>query len=174
MRWIVESQRSLYRDKWLEVLTADVRLPDGRHLDHRSIRSANGAHAVLIDADRVLLMWRHRFITDTWGWEVPGGAIDVGEQPVDAAAREVEEETGWRPLGPLRRLVSLDPMSGLMMARHHIFRGEGATYIGPPTHGYESDRIEWVPLGEVRGLIEKGEVLEGTTLTALLCLLALT
>ena len=133
-----------------------------------------GAYTVLVDAGRVLLMWRHRFITDTWGWEVPGGAIDAGEQPVEAAAREMEEETGWRPTGPLRRLVFLVPNPGLITAGHHIFRGEAATYTGPPIHGFESDRIEWVPLSEVRGLIEKGEVVDGTSLVALLCLLALT
>jgi hypothetical protein len=34
MQWIVRSERSLYADQWLEVRSADVELPDGRHLDH--------------------------------------------------------------------------------------------------------------------------------------------
>src|SRR5215207_9175451 len=40
------------------------------------------------EADRVLMLWRHRFITDTWSRELPGGAIEAGETPVEAAARE--------------------------------------------------------------------------------------
>jgi 8-oxo-dGTP pyrophosphatase MutT (NUDIX family) len=59
---------------------------------------------VLNDYGEVLMMWRHRFIIDRWVWELPGGYIDdEQEDPAITAAREVEEETGWRP-GPLRRL----------------------------------------------------------------------
>jgi hypothetical protein len=62
----------LYGDEWLDIRVADVELPDGRRLDHRLIRTPPGAGVAAVDdAGRVLLIWRHRFITDTWGWEVP-------------------------------------------------------------------------------------------------------
>jgi 8-oxo-dGTP pyrophosphatase MutT (NUDIX family) len=173
MRWKVISERVLYSDDWLQLRMADVELPDGRHLDHRKMHSSDGAYAVAVQDGQVLLMWRHRFITDTWGWEVPGGGIDAGETPVAAAAREFEEETGWRPTSPLRPLIQVLPMSGLLTTKHHIFRMDSAAYIGPPLHGFESDRIEWVALEEVPRLIEKGDILDGNTLTALLCLIAL-
>ena len=171
MRWLVRAERTLYRDRWIDVRTADVQLPDGRHLDHRIIHSAHGAYAVMVRRKRVLLIWRHRFITDTWGWEIPGGGIDGAEEPVEAAAREAEEETGWRP-GRLRPLIQIQPMSGLLAARHHVFRADSARYLGPPTHGWESARIAWVPVRAVRGLLRRGEIVEGTSLVALLCLLA--
>ena len=51
------------------------------------------------------MLWRHRFITDSWGWEIPAGGVDAGETPEDAAAREVLEETGrieWLPLAEVK------------------------------------------------------------------------
>jgi 8-oxo-dGTP pyrophosphatase MutT (NUDIX family) len=45
-------------------------------------------------------MWRHRFTTDSWAWELPMGLVEESESPEGAAAREVLEETGWRP-GPI-------------------------------------------------------------------------
>ena len=45
----------------------------------------------------MLLLWRHRFITDTWGWEIPAGRVEAGEALEDAARREAIEETGWAP-----------------------------------------------------------------------------
>jgi 8-oxo-dGTP pyrophosphatase MutT (NUDIX family) len=45
----------------------------------------------------VLLLWRHPFITGIGGWEIPIGKAEPGEDPQVSAAREVEEETGWRP-----------------------------------------------------------------------------
>ncbi|WP_433057058.1 NUDIX hydrolase [Dactylosporangium sp. CS-033363] len=170
MRWQVNSERTLYQDQWVHVLAADVELPDGRHLDHRLIRSAPGAGAVVVVDGKVLLLWRHRFITDTWTYEIPVGAIG-DDEPASAAAREVEEETGWRP-GTLRPLIYTQPSPGLMNSEHHIFRADAASYIGPPVDGFESDRIEWVPLEDIRRLIDKGDIVTGTTLVALLYVLA--
>ncbi|MEV6983842.1 NUDIX hydrolase [Sphaerisporangium sp. NPDC051017] len=168
MRWQVNSEEPLYTDPWLDIRVADVELPDGRHLDHRLIRTAPGAGAVVTDERRrVLLIWRHRFITDSWGWEIPIGKIEDGEDPASAAAREVEEETGWRP-GVLRPLVKVQPTNGISDSVHHIFHASSATYIGPPTEGWEAERVEWVPLSDVPRLVGKGELVSGTSMAALL------
>lgn len=173
MRWTVHSERTLYQDPWVHVLSADVELPDGRHLDHRLIRTPRpGAGAVVVDQDRVLLMWRHRFITDTWGWEIPIGSINADEDPAEAAAREVEEETGWRPAWPLRPLIYTQPTPGLMTSQHHLYRADGATYIDEPKDGFEAERVAWIPLDQIPSLIEKRDIVAGTTLVALLYLLA--
>jgi 8-oxo-dGTP pyrophosphatase MutT (NUDIX family) len=172
VEWKVGPERSLYVDDWLDVRVADVELPDGRHLEHRLVRTRPGAGAVAINGDQhVLLLWRHRFITGTWGWEIPIGRIEEGESPVEAAAREFEEETGWRP-GPLRRLIYVQPTPGLSTSEHHIFRADDATFIGDAADKCEAERVAWVPLAESRALIEKGEITSGTTIAALLYLLS--
>lgn len=172
MRWTVHSEEPLYRDEWLDIRLADVEITGGRHLSHRLIRTPAGAGVVVLDEQqRVLLMWRHRFITDTWGWEIPLGKIEPGEDPADAAAREFEEETGWRP-GPLRPLLYSQVTPGISDSEHHIFRAESATFIGAPTEDWEAERIEWVPLTDLRKLIDKRQITSGTTLAALLYVLA--
>lgn len=171
MRWQVHSETSLYADQWLDIRIADVELPDGRHLDHRLVRTTPGAGAVVTDDQgRVLLIWRHRFITDSWGWEIPLGQIDEGEMPMAAAAREVEEETGWRP-GPLRPLLSVQPSNGFTDSLNHVYRADSATHIGPPSDPWEAERVEWVHLPAVRRLAGSGEIVCGTTLAALLYLM---
>ena len=172
MQWRVISERPLYIDEWLDIRLADVVVPDGRHLDHRVIRTMPGAGAVLVNERReVLMLWRHRFITDTWAYQIPMGGIDAGEDPMTAAAREVEEETGWRP-GPLRTLLYVEPSNGLIDARHHIFTTDTATYIGPPTEAMKTSHATWIPLSKVIDLIAAGQIVGGTTIAALLYLLA--
>jgi 8-oxo-dGTP pyrophosphatase MutT (NUDIX family) len=172
MEWKVRSQRSVYADEWLDVRIADVELPDGRHLAHRLIRTAPGAGVVAVSADRrVLLIWRHRFITGTWGWEIPLGRVEDGEPPADAAAREFEEETGWQP-GPLRHLLTVQPTPGISDSEHHVYQADGATHVGEPEDGFESEKIAWVPLADVRSLIGGKEIMSGTTLAVLLYVLA--
>jgi 8-oxo-dGTP pyrophosphatase MutT (NUDIX family) len=168
MRWTVHSEKQLYADPWLDIRVADVEIPDGRHLEHRLIRTPPGAGAVVLDEqDRVLLLWRHRFITGAWGYEIPIGKIEPGEDPAASAARETEEETGWRP-GPLRPLLRIEPSPGISDSAHHIYRATSATRIGEPADGIESSRIEWIPLHHIPDLIRHGQITSGTTLAALL------
>src|SRR5207244_2610670 len=100
----------------------------------------------------ILLLWRHRFITDTWGWEVPAGGVDEDEMPRAAAERETLEETGWRP-EKLRELIAYSPSNGATDQVFNLFVAEGATHVGPPTDIFESERIEWVPVDKVRRLV---------------------
>ncbi|MGN9846613.1 NUDIX domain-containing protein [Nonomuraea sp. H19] len=166
MRWQVHSEKTLYTDPWLDVRVADVELPDGRHLDHRLIRTPPAAGAVVTDDQgQVLLIWRHRFITDSWGWEIPLGQIHEGEMPKAGAARTVEEQTGWRP-GPLRPLLAVQPSNGISDSLHHIYRGESATHAGPPADRW--GRAEWVPVSGIRKLVDNGEIGCGTSMSALL------
>jgi len=169
MRWTVHGERAVYDSEWMRLVLADVELPDGVRFDHHVVRFPRAASGTVVhDPDQgVLLLWRHRFITDTWGWEVPAGGIDGDETPVQAAERETLEETGWRP-GPLRLLTAYSPSNGATDQVFNLFVADGASYVGPPVDAFESERIEWVPVDEVRRIIAGGGVQDGWSLTALL------
>jgi 8-oxo-dGDP phosphatase len=78
-------------------VVVDVELPDGERFWHHVVRLHRASMMVLVDEqDRVLLLWRHRFVQDRWGWELPGGLIDEDEEPIETAKRELEQETGYR------------------------------------------------------------------------------
>jgi len=172
MQWKVNSERSLYRDHWVDVRSADIELPNGRHLDRRLIHTFASAGAVVVnEGGRVLLLWRHRFITDTWGYEIPLGRINAGESPAEAAARKVQSETGWRP-GPLTSLLYVQPSAGLTTAQHHVFSANHATYLGDATPSYGSEYAEWVRLDSVPELVRTGQIVSGTTVAALLMALS--
>jgi 8-oxo-dGTP pyrophosphatase MutT (NUDIX family) len=70
-----------------------------------------------------------RFIIDRWVWELPG--VDDGEDPAVAAAREVLEETGWRPRG-LEYVLSCQPMIGNADYPQDLYQAHGADHVGRP------------------------------------------
>ncbi|WBQ07081.1 NUDIX hydrolase [Kribbella sp. CA-293567] len=167
MRWRIHDETEAWGNSWLSVRRLDVEQPDGERLDYHAVRLRHVAAAVVTDGNgRVLLMWRHRFLTDRWAWELPMGLIEPDESPAEAAAREVEEETGWRP-GELRELVYSEPAAGIMDSAHHVFRATTAVRIGEPTERNESDRIEWIPLTDVPGMIARQEIVSGISLVGL-------
>jgi 8-oxo-dGTP pyrophosphatase MutT (NUDIX family) len=149
---------------------ADVSFEGGRVPEHHVVRvTAEVAGAVVFDPDRdaVLMLWRHRFITNSWGYEVPAGRIEAGEVPREAAAREVLEETGYRPVA-LAPLIRWHPSQGLMDQTFHSFVTETSSYVGEAVDSHESERIEWVPTAQVAQLIDAGDVVDGFSVVSLL------
>jgi 8-oxo-dGTP pyrophosphatase MutT (NUDIX family) len=167
VEWIEHGERSLYESPWVSLRLVDVEVPGGARFEHHVVRHTGpAAGTVVAGEDGVLLLWRHRFITRTWGWEVPAGRVEAGESAIEGAAREVLEETGWQP-GPLRHMVGYHPTNGTSDKRFELFVAEGASYVGEPTDPSESTRVEWLPVPRLRGLLRDGEVQDGLSLTAL-------
>ena len=152
----------------MSVALVDVEVPGRPRFHHHVVRVPRPAVGVVVhDEGRgLLLLWRHRFITDSWGWEIPAGGVDEGEELEAAAAREVLEETGWAA-GALQSLVAYHPSNGLSDQVFHVFVARGAERVGDPTDTAEAERVDWVPVGEARRLVEAGAVRDGLSLTAL-------
>lgn len=160
----------MYRSDWLTLSLWDVEVPGVRRYEHHVIGSADAAGTVVSDPDRgVLLLYRHRVLTDEWGWEIPAGMIDPGESPESAARRECVEESGWEPHG-LRLVQRFNPIAGLSTQTFWIFRADTAREVGEHDSD-EAERVEWLGLDEVAGLVDRNEVLDGMSLVALLQLL---
>jgi 8-oxo-dGTP pyrophosphatase MutT (NUDIX family) len=173
MRWKVHGEKVIYRSDWVGLSLVDVEVPGGDRFEHHVVRMPCDASGTVVhDAARgLLLLWRHRFITDTWGWEIPAGRVDPGETPEQAAARETLEETGWRP-GALRHLATFHPSNGSTDQRFHIFLADGATHVGEPSDPGEAERVGWVPLDEVRAIVRRGDMPDGLSFAAVCYALA--
>ena len=165
--WKVHGTRTIYDNPWVRLDLVDLEQPGGRRFEHHVVRLPAAAVAVAVDdEDRVLMLYRHRFVADRWGYELPGGLVDDGEEPIEAIAREIEEETGYRA-GSISRLLSFEPMVGMVESPHHLFIATNLQFVGEPTETTEAERLEWVPLTSVSGLIARGEIWNSGTLIAL-------
>ncbi|MEU1280772.1 NUDIX hydrolase [Streptomyces sp. NPDC005805] len=175
--WAVHGHRSVYTSPWVSLDLVDVEPPGRARYEHHLVKVSPVVAVVLLDGDgddrNVLLMWRHRFATGSWSWEIPSGIVEPGEDPEAAALREVLEETGYA-VAPdrLTPLAYIEPISGMCDAVHHLYLARSARRVADPVDTHEADRIEWVPLDRVQSLIDSRRIVTGVALTGLLQLLA--
>lgn len=172
--WTIHDERLVDDTRRLDLRIARVELPDGVRFEQYVLRMPRAAMAVPLDESRehVLMIWRHRFVVDRWTWELPGGYVDAGEEPMACAAREIEEETGWRPRS-MRPLGSFQPFAGTADFENLLFLAEGCESTGAPPDINEATRVEWIALDSVLARIAKGEIIGAAAQIGLLHVLTL-
>lgn len=170
--WRIHGRRPVYENRWVTLDLVDVEPPGVERFEHHVVSLHHVAiTAVIDDRDRVLMLWRYRFVPQQWGWELPGGIVDPGEEAAATAARETEEETGWRP-GPVEHVTSYQPMIGMVDSPHDVFVARGAEKVGEPTDAEEAGEVAWIPLDDIPRLMAEGKLMGSGTLVALLHILA--
>lgn len=96
-KWNLLSAEIKYQKKWLTVYEQEVQLPDGRILSPYLVIHVPSFCNVFIvtEKEEVVLVKQYRQAAGIVSIELPGGMVDPGEEPMNAALREMEEETGF-------------------------------------------------------------------------------
>lgn len=159
--------KEVYRSKIFWVTEDEAADPSGFEIRRSIVRHAGSAVMMAVEDDRVLLVKQFRLPAEKDLWELPAGKVDDGETPLEAAKRELVEETGyhaesWEPL------VSYYPTPGFVQEKMHLFLASKLTK-GTATP-MEDERIEtrWFKRSELREMVHTGAIEDGKTLVGFL------
>ncbi len=120
----------------------------------------------LLPGDDVLLVRQWRFGVQAPTLEIPGGMVDPGESPLQAAARELLEETGHRA-AEWHLLGEVEPNPAFLSNRCTTFLATGLERVSPPLgDGEEEITLEQAPLERIADLIAGGDIRHALVIAA--------
>lgn len=165
--WKLLSSRIVYENSWMEIQEDKVITPTGKEGIYGFLRSNDSVMiAVLNDDNELYLVRTFSYPSASWNWELPGGNTD-GENVANASKRELEEETGivaktWRKLGNTR------VCNGFMTERMATYLATDISFSGSKESADEQVvDAKFVPMAEVDAMIERGEINDGQSITAI-------
>lgn len=166
--WKVVKAEDIAADRF-SIRKEVVKVSKGVEQNFSYIRFSDGVCVLALTEDQqVIVLHQYRHAVGKWEYEFPAGMIDDGEEPAEAAKRELLEETGyqadeWHSLG------FFHPSPGSTSETIHLFAATKARLAGAPSLE-DSEEIDMVLMDveEVQALIKTGEFRHGGGLAALL------
>jgi 8-oxo-dGTP pyrophosphatase MutT (NUDIX family) len=166
--WRTLSSQMIYRNSWLALREDKVIRPDGAEGIYSVVEFRPSCGIVAInDDDQIALVGQWRYVHDKYSLEIPTGGSEQGETPLDAAKRELLEETGltardWTALG------SIDNSNGATTDVAHIFLARNLTAGASIPQGDEQVELRWMPFVDAVLSVMKGEITESVSVAAIL------
>lgn len=159
------NSETVYKGKILTLRVDGVELPDGSKSVRECVRHSGGAAVLLIKGDEVLLVRQYRYLYGKAIYEIPAGKLNDGENAAHAAARELEEETGYR--AEVVPLLTLYPSPGYTDEVINVYLAENYRFVGQKPDCGEFLDCVFMPLQKVVEMIESGELCDAKTVAAI-------
>jgi 8-oxo-dGTP pyrophosphatase MutT (NUDIX family) len=166
--WKRLGRRVAYENAWIRIYHDDVVRPDGQPGIYGVVHFKNLAVGVvaLDENDRVLLVGQYRYTLDLYSWEIPEGGAGEGEDPLEAARRELAEETGytaarWQELARAHMSNSVSDEDAIAYLATDLRPGEASP------EGTERLEVRWVPFAEAVAMCLDGRITDALSVLSL-------
>ena len=162
------SSRERYRCGLFRVTEDHAVDPDGFEIRRSIVQHAGSAVMMAVDGrGRILLVRQYRLPARAMMWELPAGQLDPGENPLQAARRELVEETGYRAR-KWKKLLSLYPSPGYVAEKMTVY--VATDLIKGEAQPMEDERIRcrWFAPRDLERMLRTGRLQDAKTIAAFL------
>lgn len=153
----------------MQVFEDEVINPGGGKNQYGHVHFKNRAVAIIpLDRnDNVWLVGQERYTLNAWSWELPMGGAPINEEPLEAAKRELKEETGLSA-DTWTEMMRLHPSNSITDELGIVYLAEDLTEGAPESEETEDIEIRILPLDAAVAMVHTGEITDAISAAALL------
>ncbi|MCL2852044.1 MAG: NUDIX hydrolase [Defluviitaleaceae bacterium] len=164
----VVQSTTVFHGKIVDVVHDTIALPDGRSALREVVRHVDGAAVLPIDKDgNVVLVRQYRHPLGGMALEIPAGTLNKGEAHLECAARELEEEIGYKS-DNIRLLTKISPSCGYCDESIYIYLATDLVIGKQNLDEDEFIEVEAYPLDKAVNMVFDGRIVDAKTVVALL------
>ena len=165
---IIEKTDYVYRGKIIDVSVSQVTTAGGVPAKIEMVHHPGGAGVLPLFADNtVILVRQYRYPMRRFSLEIPAGRIEPGQSAADTAARELEEETGYRA-STLNLISAFYSTPGFCQEKLYVYLGTELTSTQQNLDIDEDIELVRMPLIDAVNMVNVGEIDDAKTIIALL------
>jgi len=166
--WKTLESREVYQNPWMSLREDIAEMPNGRTTLYGVVTFGDCVGVVpFLNDGRVVLIRQYRYVARHSPWEIPTGGVMKGEEIVDAAQRELQEETGYRAQ-TLTKVSSFHTSKCICDETAHIFVGEGLTPSPRTPDETEFIELRTFPFAEAMAMVERSEIVDSMSVVGIL------
>lgn len=163
-----DEENYLFKGAIINLRKDRILLPNGKTAPREYVEHRGGVAVLAVDENRcVPLVRQYRYPLRSHLWEIPAGKLEIGEDPDDAIARELREETGLVAKS-IRSLGRFYATCGYSNEIIRLYLATGLTYVGAEPDEDEFLEIKYVSIDELYLKCLSGEIEDSKTLVAIL------
>ncbi len=166
--WTITGSKTVYKNPWISVKEDEVVRPDGKNGVFGVVEMKPGVSVLPIDNDgNVYLTKEYHYAVERETIEAISGGIDKDENKIEAARRELKEETGmtandWIDLGVI------DPFTTVVVSPNYLFLAKGLEFSKSSPEGTENIKVMKVSIKEAIRWAMESKITHGATTTLIL------
>lgn len=167
--WITISTKEVYDNNWINVTEHQVINPGGGKGIYGKVHFKNLAIGILVvdEEENIYLVGQYRYPISQYSWEIPEGGGNLGEDPLEAAKRELLEETGitahsWEIIQRVHLSNSVSDEFGLIYLARHLEYGKAKP------EETEQLKLKKVPFSKAYEMVLNGQITDSLSLLAIL------
>lgn len=164
---ITVNSEKIFEGKIINLRVDTVELPNKKYAKREIVEHKGAAAIVAIDNDEIILIKQYRKAVEDFLYEIPAGKLELNEDPLNCASRELIEETGYCA-NRIEKLTEFYTCPGFSNEKIHLYKATELKQVGNNLDEDEFIEVVKVSIDEAKEMINQNKILDAKTQIAIL------